>query len=417
MTTGDDIRHEVRSFIEETWDPDMTLRAWWAALGASGWAFPTWPAEWFGRGLSREEAGLVGQELSAAGVIGPPEGMAQSMGGPVVLGFGTDEQKRRWLPAIATGTEAWCQFFSEPGAGSDLASVRTRAVKDGDQWVVNGEKVWNSGTLEADRGLLVARTDPDQPKHRGLSYFIIEVQQPAIEIRPIRQMNGEAHFNETFFTDATVADRDLLGGLNNGWAVALATLTNERTTYAGGGHHVGFRAAPGERAGMLDLTVGRIVADQRDAPTQIDPFAAAPVHQMVALAREYGRDHDPVLRQRLARIYAISEVSRFTALRVQASIQAGRSPGPESSVGYVKGVEMARLSRDLGLEILGPAGMLVGETAPHGGMVQHMALTAPCHGIMGGTEQIQKNIIGERLLGLAKEPQVDRDIPFRALRL
>ena len=137
---------------------------------------------------------------------------------------------------------------------------------------------------------------------------------------------------------------------------------------------------------------------------------------MVALAREYGRDHDPVLRQRLAHIYAISEVSRFTALRVQASIQAGRSPGPESSVGYVKGVEMARLSRDLGLEILGPAGMLVGETAPHGGMVQHMALTAPCHGIMGGTEQIQKNIIGERLLGLAKEPQVDRDVPFRELR-
>jgi alkylation response protein AidB-like acyl-CoA dehydrogenase len=281
--------------------------------------------------------------------------------------------------------------------------------------VVSGEKVWNSGTTEADRGLLVARTDPDQPKHRGLSYFFIEVHQPGIEIRPIRQMNGQAHFNATFFTDATVADADLIGGLNNGWAVALATLTNERTTYAGGGHHTGYRAMPGTRAGMLDLPVGRIVADQRDAPVQIDPFAAAPVHQLMRLARQYGRDGDPVIRQRLAHIYAVSEVSRFASLRVQASLRAGRTPGPESSVGYVSGVQLARLSRDLGLELLGPAGTLLGESAPHGGTVQMMALTAPCHGIMGGTEQIQKNIIGERILGLPKEPQVDRDVPFREL--
>jgi len=228
-------------------------------------------------------------------------------------------------------------------------------------------------------------------------------------------MNGEAHFNETFFTDATVADADLVGGLNNGWAVAMATLTNERTSYAGGGHHVGYRAFPGERAGMLDLPVGRIVTEQRDAPVQIDPFAAAPVHQLMALARQYGRHHDPVIRQRLAHIYAVSEVSRFASLRVQASVQSGRVPGPESSVGYVSGVQLARLSRDLGLELLGPAGTLAAGSAPHGGAVQMMALTAPCHGIMGGTEQIQKNIIGERILGLAKEPQVDRDVPFRQL--
>jgi alkylation response protein AidB-like acyl-CoA dehydrogenase len=408
------VRREVRDFIARTWDPESTLRDWWRAMAGEGWGFPTWPKEWFGRGLTGEQAAAVGEELTAAGVIGPPGGMGASMAGPVILTFGTDDQKARFLPPIANGTEFWCQFFSEPGAGSDLASVRTRAVRDGDSWIVNGQKVWNSGTLDADRGLLVVRTDPDQPKHRGLSYFLIEVRQPGIEIRPIRQMNNEAHFNETFFTDATVAHDNMLGGLNNGWAVAMATLTNERNTYAGGGHHVGYQASPGESSGQLDRTVGSIVAEQRDRAAEGDSYAA-PVHRLMELAKEAGRSAEPAIRQALARVFSISEVSRFTALRVEATRRAGGALGAESSVGYVKGVQLVRLCRDLGLQILGPGGTLVGTDAPTGGAIQHMALSAPSHGIQGGSEQIQKNIIGERILGLPKEPQVDRDMPFREI--
>lgn len=409
------LRNDVRRWVEANWHLDLTLAEWWRRLAESGWAFPTWPSDWYGREASLDEALVIGQELTRAQVVGPPRGMAQSMGGPVLLTFGTEDQKRRYLPGIVMGQEGWCQFFSEPNAGSDLAGVQTKATHDGDQWVVNGQKVWSSGALQADRGLLLARSDPDVPKHKGLSFFIIEVDQPGIDIRPIRQMNEQEHFNESFFTDALVSDADLIGGANNGWAAAMTTLTNERTTYAGGGVHVGVQAAPGLKGGMLHRRVGDIVDEQAHLAAQVDPFFAAPVQQFIELARTYGRNTDAVIRQRLAHLYAISEIARFTTLRSEASHQVGRPPGPESSVGYVTGVALARLSRDLGLEILGPAGMLNGDSAPLGGVVQQLALTAPCHGIMGGSEQIQKNIIGERILGLAREPRVDRDVPFRQL--
>jgi alkylation response protein AidB-like acyl-CoA dehydrogenase len=407
MTTTDavDVRGEVRCWLASNWSEDLTLRQWWTRLAESGWGFPTWPEEWYGKGLPADIAVAVGEEFANAGVIGPPHGMAQSMGGPLMLTFGTDEQRRRFLPPIVTGEEWWCQFFSEPNAGSDLGGLQTRAVRDGDEWVVNGQKVWSSDARIADRGLLVARTDIEQPKHKGLSYFIIDVDQPGIELRPIRQMNDEAHFNESFFTDARVSDADLIGGLNNGWAVAMATLGNERTAYAGGADHSALSAPPGRKSGMLDRTVGDIVADLRTRQPSVDPFAAAPVQEMISLAREFGRAADPVIRQKIAKLFAVSETA-----------QAGRPPGPESSVGYLAGVTLARLSRDLGLEILGAHGMLKGADAPHGGAVQMMALTSPCHGIMGGTEQIQRNILGERVLGLPREPQVDRDVPFRELR-
>ena len=415
-TEAIDVRTEVRSWLAANWDEDLTLRQWWTRLAESGWGFPTWPEQWYGKGLPADVAAGVAEEIAAAGVIGPPRGMAQSMGGPVMLAFGTDEQRRRFLPGIVTGEEWWCQFFSEPNAGSDLGGVQTRAVRDGSEWIVNGQKVWSSDARIADRGLLVARTDIDQPKHKGLSYFIIDVDQPGIELRPIRQMNDEAHFNESFFTDARVADADLIGGLNNGWAVAMATLGSERTEYAGGGDHSALSAPPGRKSGMLDRTVGDVVAELRAHRATVDPFSAAPVEEMISLAREFGRAADPVIRQRIAQFFAVSETARLTGLRARAAAQAGRPPGPESSVGYLAGVILARLSRDLGLQLLGAHGMLNGGDAPHNGAVQMMALTSPCHGIMGGTEQIQRNILGERVLGLPREPQVDRDVPFRDLR-
>jgi alkylation response protein AidB-like acyl-CoA dehydrogenase len=340
------------------------------------------------------------------------------MGANVLFAYGTDEQKRRWLPALARGEESWCQFFSEPGAGSDLASVQTRAVRDGDRWVVNGTKVWNSGTLNADRGLLVARTDPDVPKHRGISFFVIDLDQPGIDVRPIRQMNGRREFNETFFTDAVVTDDGLVGSLNAGFGIAMLTLGSERAEYAGGGEHAFIDAAPGRKAGMLERRIGDVMAGSQHQ--EMGGANTPPIHttdHLVDLARRHGRASDPVIRQRIAGVHALSEALRLTAMRGRAAAEAGRSPGPESSILYLGGVQVIRRFRDLAAEIAGPAATLWGPDAPDQGDVAMTVVTAPCHGIQGGSEQIQRNIIGERLLGLPKEPSVDRDIPFRDVKV
>jgi len=408
------LRTDVKAWVADNWAPDLTLRAWWTRLADSGWAYPTWPEGSYGKGLSADAAVVVRQELAAAGTIPAPHGIGQTMGAPVIFQFGSDDQRERWLRPIATGEESWCQFFSEPNAGSDLASLQTRAVRDGDEWIVNGQKVWNSGTMTAERALLVARTDSEVPKHKGLSFFVIDVEQPGIEIRPIKQLNGHAEFNETFFTDARVPHANLIGGLNNGWAVAMATLASERSSYAAGvDYAVG--ALPGERNGQLDLTVTEVkewLATQRRAQTAF-PLGSAPA--LIDLAKEFGRLDDPTIRERIVRLYCLAEAARLTAARAKAAADAGRAPGPESSLGYVAGVKLARMTRDLGLDIIGANGMLIDADGARDGAVAMMALSSLVHGIQGGTEQIQRNILGERVLGLPKEPQVDRDIPFREL--
>lgn len=408
-------RTELRAWLVENWDRELTVRAWWERLADSGWGFPTWPEEWFGRSLDPDLMPAVRQEFLAAGAMGPPAGMAQSMGGPTLLHFGTEAQKQRFLPEIVTGREWWCQFFSEPGAGSDLASVQTKATRDGDDWVVNGQKVWSSSAHDADRGLLLCRTDSSVPKHRGLSFFIIELDQPGIELRPILQMNFDAHFNETFFTDARVSNENLVGELSGGWAVAMAVLGHERTTYAGGGDHSVPAASPGTKSGMLDRVAGDVLDELAAQVRGHTGFPIGSSKAMIRLAREYGRNSHPVIRQRLAHFHAAAETSRLTTLRAKAAAEAGDPPDSVASVGYMAGVQLARLTRDLALEIMGAPGLLLGEDSPDEGRVALMALTAPCHGIMGGAEQIQKNIVGERILGLPKEPSVDRDIPFRDL--
>ena len=415
-------RKAVGEWLDGAWDPGLTVREWWARLAESGWGHPTWPKEWFGRDMPDVQAEAVAQEMAGRGVLGPPVGIGPDMGAKVILVHGTEEQKRRYLPGVASGEENWCQFFSEPGAGSDLASVQTRAGRDGEEWVVNGQKVWNSGTIYADRGLLVARTDIDVPKHRGMSYFIIDVDQPGLEIRPIRQMNGRAEFNETFFTDARVADDARIGAVGDGFRVAMTTLSSERATYAGGGAHLLVTCVSGQKAGNLDRTVADVVKEvlERSAAGEDLSGANTPaIHtpeQLISLARQHGRSSDPVIRQRIARVYAFSEALRFTGLRAQASARSGQPAGVESSVGYVGGVRVLRLCRDLCGEIAGAAATIDDGPGSAEGVATTI-LTVPCHGIQGGSEQIQMNIIGERILGLPKEPQVDRDSPFRDLKV
>jgi alkylation response protein AidB-like acyl-CoA dehydrogenase len=412
--TEDELAAAVRRWLAESWDPDITVREWWGRLAHSGYGFPHWPTEWFGKSMSSLETAAVRKEMALARVLGPPIGVGTSMAAPVLFAHGSEDQRSRWLPALASGEERWCQFFSEPDAGSDLAGVRTQAVSDGNGWLVSGQKVWNSGTLMADRGILLARTDPDLPKHRGLSFFVIDIDQPGIEVRPIRQMNGRTEFNETFFNQARVELDGLVGSAGDGWRAALTTLSNERHDFAGGWEYPLVIVAPGDKGGYLERQVGEVMEDYRR--DELDEANTPPVHtaeRLVELAREWGRNRDPVVRQRLAHVYAMAGALRWTAERAEAAEAAGRQPGAESSIGYVGGVRLLRLIRDLAVEMAGPAGLLTGPDAPSEGEISMTVLTVPCHGIQGGSEQIQMNILGERVLGLPKEPQVDRDVPFR----
>jgi alkylation response protein AidB-like acyl-CoA dehydrogenase len=410
MAADDDaIRDEALAWLREHWDPALLVRDWWTLLAESGWGFPSWPREWFGRGLRAEQAASVREAFREAGAIGPPGSLGQRLGGPTMLTHARRELLEQFLPELAYGREYWCQFFSEPGAGSDLAGLQTRAVRQGDEWIVNGQKVWTSGAQYADRGMLMARTDPDAPKHHGLTYFIIDIDQPGIEVRPLHQMNDAHGFNEVFFTDARVSNERIVGQLNGGWSVALTTLMYER----GGGAVPS--AHPGRRLAMLDMRAGD-VASGRTRGEREGMGMSAIAATVIGVARELERDTDPVTRQRLAELHAMEEVQRIGGLRSTSARRTGEGPGPGGSVGKIARSNLSRLTREVGMEVLGANGMLVGPETPGGGRLQHAALSSPGSSIAGGTDEIQHNIIGERVLGLPKEPRLDADIPFRELK-
>jgi len=406
----DDLRTEVRAWLAQNWDPDRTVRDWWTAMADAGWQFPTWPEGLGGRGLSATEGRVVAAEVVEAGALGPPFSLGQVMGGPVVLQQGDDEQRARLVPPLARGEESWCQFFSEPEAGSDLAGLRTTAERDGDEWVINGQKVWTSGAVVAAKGMLVARTNWDVPKHRGLGYFIIDVDQPGIEIRPLKQMNGQAHFNEVFFSDARVSNDDLIGGEGQGWAAAVATLAFERSGLSGRvpGQTV---ALPGDKAGMLDRPAGEVVAQPGDTGLGSRAFRSS--GEITTLAADRDRLDDAVLRQELMELRTLGRVAQWSAQRAREAARSGQSPGSAANVAKLMGSHIGRASQHLAPKTLGAEGMLAGEDAPHGGQITEMVLSVPSSAIAGGTDEIQRNIIGERGLGLPKDISVDREMPFR----
>src|SRR5438105_10994882 len=313
--TAEDTRTELKAWLEENWDPDLTMGEWWARLADSGWAAPSWPEEWHGKSLSAKGAAVVREMLTEVGAPGPPAGLGFMLAGPTIIAHGNDEQKRRYVRAILSGEEAWCQLFSEPGAGSDLASLQCRAVQDGDEWVVNGQKVWTSGGQQADLGMLLARTNPDAPKHKGITYFAIEMDQPGVEVRPLREMTGRSLFSEVFFSDARVNQSAMIGELNGGWAVANTTLANERAGLGSGGSGAVGGAMPGKKAKQLDRRVGDLPAGRgRDRAERA--VAGRQSNLPEKLAKDVGRDQDPNIRQRLAELHILNEVGRFTSLRL-----------------------------------------------------------------------------------------------------
>ncbi len=396
-------------WIEKNWDESLTLRQWWQLMNDAQLSFPRWPSEWFGRDANKREQNDVSRAFDDARVIGAPSGLGVLMGAPVTMTFGNDEQKQRWLPALATGVEGWCQLFSEPGAGSDLASVSCRAERDGDEWIINGQKVWTSGALHSRRGMLVARSDFDQPKHKGMTYFIIDLDQPGVEIRPIKQMNGAAHFNEVFFTDARVSDADRISDVNNGWAITAATLGFERSGLSEGAGG-GIRVPAGELAGHLDRSVGEILERVRASKSHPDEYGG--------LFSTLTTLHDPShlsasQRQRMTGLYTNSRIAEMTRTRVNSSIKKDESPGPEASTLKLHWTNGLRISRDLGMELLGADGMLTGSDLPAEGKVQHFFLSMPSASIAGGSDEVQRNIIGEKTLGLPKDAQIDPMTPFK----
>jgi len=354
-------------------------KQWQHTLYDGGWAGITWPKAYGGRGASAIEAAIFNQEQAKFDVSAGIFAVGIGMVGPTLIAHGTDEQKERYLDRMLRGEEVWCQLFSEPGAGSDLAGLGTRAVRDGDEWVVNGQKVWNSGAHFSDLGILLARTDPSQPKHRGITYFLVDMKTPGIDVRPLRQITGVAHFNEVFLTDVRIPVDNVVGQPNGGWGIAQTTLANERTLIGGsGGGGLGFAA----------------LAD---------------------LARTMHRSADPVIRQELAAAYSRFQILRFLGYRVQTAISQGRMPGPESSVMKLFVSQHLARTGDLICAVEGMAATLAGSDSPDDGFWLGQFLNQWASRLGGGTDQIQRNIIGERVLGLPGEPRVDKSVPFNEL--
>jgi alkylation response protein AidB-like acyl-CoA dehydrogenase len=406
----DELRAEVRAWLAGAWDPERPLFEWRRLLADSGWGCPTWPAAWFGRGLDEALAPLVTEERQRAGAVGPAIGAGMALAAPTLLRHGSDALKGRLLRRLVTGEDTWCQLFSEPGSGSDLAGLTTRAERDGDEWVVNGQKVWTTGARTAAYGMLLARTDWDAPKHRGITYFALPLRQAGVDVRPLRQMNGHASFNEVFLTDARVPADHVVGDVHEGWAVARTTLAHER----------GLPTALS--AGLPPAGDGRTVREARaEAAAYLKtyewyPQRAGRADLAPVLAAEAGLGADPGLRQALAGLTAFERAARWTADRARAARASGRRPGPEGSLGKLSASAIARTAAAVHTRVAGAAGMLSGPGAPAGGTVAEILVSVPAQSIAGGTDEIQRNIVGERVLGLPREPQPDADLPFREVR-
>lgn len=385
-------RQEARSFLEqhapalagragaEESESDFLARAkaWQKLKQENGWACLNWPKAFGGRGATPMEMIIWNQEEARYNVPTQPFAIGLGMCGPVVMGFAGDEQRAAYLPKMASGEEIWCQLFSEPAGGSDVANLRTRAVQDGDEWVINGQKIWTSGAQYCDYGILLTRTDPSVPKHQGLTMFIVNMKAPGVEIRPIKQASGKSGFNEVYFTDVRIKDDHRLGAVGDGWKVSIVTLMNER------------------------LAVGS--ASGPDAK------------EMLALAQSLEVDDRPALenkavRDRIATWHCEQSGLHFTKLRVQSAMSRGETPGPENSITKIVSANKLQGIGSYGMDLMDMGGILVDQDGQDDSFYGAW-LSAPGLRIAGGTDEILRNIIAERVLGLPGDIRVDKSIPF-----
>ncbi|MDP6376624.1 MAG: acyl-CoA dehydrogenase family protein [Pseudomonadales bacterium] len=384
-------RDEARTWLEanvptseelEGLDYIEQAKLWQKRKYDAGWACIRWPKEYGGRGASAIEQVIFNQEENKFDDL--PGGVfliGQGMAAPTLMTWGKEEHMLRYLPKLASGEEIWCQLFSEPAGGSDLAALRTKAEKDGDEWVINGQKIWTSGAHYSDYGILVVRTDPNVPKHKGLSYFFLDMKSPGVEIKPIKQLSGDANFNEVYFTDVRIPDSQRLGEVGQGWQVAITTLMNERASVGGGGGGFGFDEI---------LALARQV-NVGDAPAI----------------------EDSAVRAKLADWYCKRSGLKYTGYRSMTALSRGEIPGPENSIGKLVGAPMMQDMASFGMDLLEMTGAIWDEAfAPLTGMIQAAYMGSPGMRIAGGTDEIMANIIAERVLGLPQEPRADKGMPF-----
>lgn len=403
-TNADDAVEVVRQWVEAEvpaeWraaaaDGPAALRAarspadyrrWYPTFARSGLVVPTWRPEHGGLGIGNDVARAI-EEVLAPLRLARLNPLGLNNAAAALFSHGTEEQRRRFLPPIVRNEEKWCQLFSEPGAGSDLASLATRAVRDGDQWVISGQKVWTTWADEADFAILLARTDPDQPKHKGITYFLLDMHQSGVEVRPLRQITGEALFNEVFIDGARVPDAHRVGEVNDGWRVSASTLSSERQMVSGSGS-----------GGM-----GRL--------------GGSSAERLITLAKETGRWEDPVIRNKVMRLWAQEQIRGWTNARVRAALSAGQSPGAASSIGKVHQATLNQQIQDLMVDLLGTAAVAWPATDDPDAMpreVQGM-MRSLANSTEGGTTDINKNILGERVLGLPKEPDPWKGKPWKEI--
>jgi alkylation response protein AidB-like acyl-CoA dehydrogenase len=358
-------------------------KAWQKKKAEGGWVCLHWPKEYGGRGATPVERVIWQQEEGVYFKLTSPFQIGEGMCGPTVMTYGSEADKRRYLPKIASGEEIWCQLFSEPAGGSDVAGLRTRAERDGDHWIVNGQKIWTSGAHYADYGILITRTDPSVPKHKGLTMFWIDMKSEGVSVKPIKQANGMQEFNEVFFTDLRIPDSQRLGAVGDGWSVSLTTLMNERMS-------IGARLATGFPE-MFEFCSNLMTED--------------------GLAID-----DRATRSRLANWAVKNSGLKYTSYRAVSALSKGERPGPENSIGKLVAGSMLQDIAMYAMDLQGAAGMLTDpETAEAAGQFQTMLLSSPSTRIAGGTDEILRNIIAERVLGLPGDIRVDKDVPFNKI--
>ena len=359
-------------------------RQWYPVFARTGLVAPTWLPEHGGLGLGNDVARAIEKVLAPLRLTRlNPLGLNNAAA--ALFSHGSEEQRLRFLPPIVGNEEKWCQLFSEPGAGSDLASLATRAVRDGDDWVITGQKVWTTWADEADFAILLARTDPERPKHKGITYFLLDMHQPGVEVRPLRQITGEAEFNEVFLDGARIPDAHRVGDVNDGWRVSASTLSSERQMVSGSGS-----------GGM-----GRL--------------GGSSAERLISLAQETGRWDDPVVRHKVMRLWAQEQIRGWTNARVRAALSTGESPGAASSIGKVHQATLNQQIQDLMVDLLGTAAVAWPATDDEDGLPRevHGMMRSLANATEGGTTDINKNILGERVLGLPKEPDPWKGKPWK----
>ncbi|MCZ6657994.1 MAG: acyl-CoA dehydrogenase family protein [Gammaproteobacteria bacterium] len=410
MANEESVRQAAREWLQANWDPEAGLLDWRNKLADSGWGVPHWPVEWYGKGLSAALSAVIEEEFVSANAVGVAKTGIRMLAAATLLEHGSDVHKDQFLRRILTGEDTWCQLFSEPGSGSDLAGATTRADLIEGRWVINGQKVWTTSAHHAQYGLLLARTNWDEPKHQGLSYFVLPMDQAGVEVQPLKQMNGHASFNQVFFTDAVIPPEYLVSTEGNGWQVAMTTLAHER------------RGADGVRgASKAGPRRGRIYDEERaETETVMEPYKWYPqragrVDLVAKRAEATGTIADPYVRQEIAKLLILAKSAEWTAHRARVAQQEGRPQGPEGSLGKLAASNIARACAHVHTLITGTDAMLTGEDSPMEGTIAEILVSVPATSIAGGTDEIQRNIIAERVLGMPKEPRFDtgpfRDVP------